>query len=109
MTIYFTRYVHKMLIKMLSLYYHESMRKIEEHEGTKCFMFNDFMVNKPLDKIKEMISIEKFDNTKILSDTDQKLSDDITLKNVVILMACVIKDDDDFYPQIFLEEALYAE
>ena len=30
---YFTGYVHCKLIKMLSLYYHESTEKIEEHEG----------------------------------------------------------------------------
>ena len=39
-------------------------------------------------------------------DTDDELSDDINFKNIVILMACVIKDDDKFYPQLFLEEAL---
>lgn len=33
-----------------------------------------------------------------------KLSDDITLKNVVILMTCFIKDAHIFYPQ---QEALY--
>ena len=31
-------------------------------------------------KIKEIIGIEKFDNTEILIDTDDKLPDDITLK-----------------------------
>ena len=39
-------------------------------------------------------------------DTDDELSDDINFKNIVILMTCVIKDDDKFYPQLFLEEAL---
>ena len=33
-----------------------------------------------LGKIKEIIGIEKFDNTEILIDTDDKLPDDITLK-----------------------------
>ena len=36
-----------------------------------------------------------------------KLPDDITLKNVMILTTCVIKDDGKFYPQLFLEEALF--
>ena len=40
---------------------------------------------------------------------DDKLPDDITLKNVVILMACVIKDGDKFYPQLFLEEVLLSQ
>ena len=65
------------------------------------------MLDNVLDKIKEIIGIEKFDDTKILIDTDGKLPNDITLKNVVLLIACVIKDDDKFHPQIFLEEALF--
>ena len=40
---------------------------------------------------------------KILTDTDDKLQDHITLKNVVILTTQVIKYDAKFYPQIFLE------
>ena len=36
---------------------------------------------------------------------DDKLLDDITLKNVILIM-CFIKDDK-FYPQIFFEEASY--
>ena len=61
------------------------------------------MLDKILDKIKETIVFEKFDDTKILIDMDDQLLDDITFKNVVILMTCVIKDDGKFYPQLFLE------
>ena len=39
------------------------------------------------------MGIEKFDNTNILNDTDDKLPDDINLKNVMILMTCIIKDN----------------
>ena len=39
-------------------------------------------------------------------DTDDKLLDEITVKNAVILITCIIRDDGKFYPQIFLEEAL---
>ena len=38
--------------------------------------------------------------------TDDKLQDDITLKNAVTLMACIIKGNSRFYPQLFLEKAL---
>ena len=38
-----------------------------------------------------MMDIKKF---KFLIDTDDKLSYDITLKNVMILITCVIKDGD---------------
>ena len=70
-------------------------------------MVDDHIPDKVLDKIKKTIGIENFDVTKILIDTNDKLHDDITLKNMLILMTYVIKDNDKFYRQIFLEEALY--
>ena len=70
-------------------------------------MLDDYMLDKVSGKIKEIIGTEEFHNTKILIDTDDKLPDDITLKNVVILMTCVVKDDDKFYPQLLLEEILF--
>ena len=48
-----------------------------------------------------IISIEKFDKTKILIDTDVKLVDEVSLE--IILILWVIKDGDKFYLQIFLE------
>ena len=45
-----------------------------------------------------IISIKKLDNTKILIGTFDKLPHDITLKNVLILITCVIKDNSTFYP-----------
>ena len=68
-------------------------------------MVDDYTLAKVLDKIKR-ISVEKLDNTRILLNTDDKLPDDITLKNAVILMTCVIKDGDKFYQHLFLEEVL---
>ena len=53
--------------------------------------------------MKKIAGTKHFDNIMILIDTDDKLSDDITLKNFVI---CVAKDDDKFYPQLFLEKIL---
>ena len=55
-----------------------------------------------------IIGIEKVDDTKMLIDTDHKLADEVTLKNIVILISCVIKEFDNFYPQMFLEGALVA-
>lgn len=68
-------------------------------------MVDHYVLAKVLDKIKKIIGIEHFDNNKILIDTNDELLDNITSKNV-ILMACVIKDDYKFYPQLFLQEAL---
>ena len=68
----------------------------------------DVMVDKVLDKINKIKGIEKFDDTKIFIDTDDKLPDDIALKNVVILMTSVTKDDGKFYLQLFLEQTLFV-
>ena len=62
------------------------MGKTEEHEEKKYLMINDYMLDKLLDIIKETIGIEKFDDTKISIDTDDKLPDYIYLKIVVILI-----------------------
>ena len=54
-----------------------------------------------LDNVKAqaiIIGIEQFENTKILIDADVTLPVDITFKNVVILMSCVIEEDNKFYP-----------
>ena len=71
-------------------------------------MVDDYTLNKILDKIKR-IGIKKLEDTKILIDEDDKLPDDISLKNVVILMTCVVKDGDEFYLRLFLEETLHDE
>ena len=96
---------------MLSLHYHELLWEIREHEGKKrkkYMMVEDYMVGRVLNKIKKIIDIEKFDDTKILIETDDKLSDDINLKKFVISMTCVIKDCNAFYLQPLLEHALYV-
>ena len=64
-------------------------------------MVDYYMLDKVLDKIKEMIDIENFDYTKILIDTDDKLSDDITLKNVVILVTVLLKMTINFIRKSF--------
>ena len=44
-------------------------------------MVKDYMLDKVLDKIKEMMGIEKSNDTKILIEIDNKLSDDLNLEN----------------------------
>ena len=63
-------------------------------------MVDYYILRKVSSKIKEIISIEKFGDTKILVVADDKFPDNSTLKNVVILIICVIKDGDKFYLQI---------
>ena len=70
---------------------------------------DDYMVYKVLDKIKEIIDIEKFDYSKILIYTDYKFPDGVTLKKDVILLTCVIKYGNEFYSQLLLDHVLYDE
>ena len=42
-----------------------------------------------------------------LTHNSWQLPDDITFKNYLILLTSVIKDNDPFYRQIFLEKALF--
>ena len=79
---------------MLRLYYHKTLEK-------KHLTVDDYMLDKVLDRIKYIMGIKRFDDSKILIDADDKLPDNITLRHVVILMTCVTKNDGKFYPQIF--------
>lgn len=62
--------------------------------GGGYLMNNDYILDGVLDKIKLIIATEKFDDDKILTKAGKKFTDEITIKNVVILIACVIKDGD---------------
>ena len=67
-----------MSMKMLSLYFYQLMGKTEEQEEKKSLMVDDYMTNKVLYNIKEIIGTETFDDNKILINTDDKLPDGIT-------------------------------
>lgn len=96
--IYSTRYDSGKTIKMLSLHQYKLMEKIKEHKGKKYLRFDDYVLNIELDRIKEIIDTEEFDNTQILIRRDDVLPGDITLKNAVVLMVSIIKDDGKFCP-----------
>ena len=51
-----------------------------------------------------IIGIEKFDDTKILIDVYHKLSDEVTLKNAVVLILCAKNDVNKFYLKYFWKE-----
>ena len=50
--IYFTRYIHTKLIKILILYYYELKEAIEENGGKKYLMVDGHILDKVLNKIK---------------------------------------------------------
>ena len=62
------------------------MGKIKGHEGKSYLMVDDYVLDKALERIKKIIGTEIFDNTKILIDTDDILPDEITFKNVAVLL-----------------------
>ena len=53
-----------------------------------------------------IIGIKKIDGTKILIDREDELPDEVTLWNAMILILCVTKDHDKFYPRLFIKETL---
>ena len=56
-------------------------------------MTEKILLDKVLDKTKEVMCIEKLDDIKILIDKGDQFPDGITLKDALILMTCAIKDD----------------
>ena len=66
-------------------------------------MIGGSLLNKVLDKIKERIGV----NTKLLIKTNDKSPDKISLNNVATLNSSVIKDDKNFYPQVFYKKNQY--
>ena len=54
-------------------------------------MINVTILDKLLNKIKMKTGIEKFDDTKTLISKGNTLADEVTLKNVVILIRCIKK------------------
>ena len=61
-------------------------------------MVDEYILEHMLEKSKEIKSIEKLDDTEILIDIDDTLGDEITLKNVVMIISCIMKNYDNFYP-----------
>lgn len=53
-------------------------------------MTDDYILDKVLDKMKKTKSIKKLDDAGILIGIADKLSDEIALQNVIILVSCVI-------------------
>ena len=64
-------------------------------------MADYYMVEKVLYKIKEVLDIEKFNGSIILINRNDRLSKDITLKRVAILMTCVIRNGNKFIHRCF--------
>ena len=51
--------------------------------------------------------IDDFDKIRFSSDIDLPLGTLIQLKILTIIIRCIIKKGDKYYPEIYLEECLY--
>ena len=57
-------------------------------------MTDNYKLHGVLYKTKMIISTNKFNYTEIKIDTDDKLANQFVLKNVLVLISCVLKDGD---------------
>ena len=54
-----------------------------------------------------LIKIDGFDKIRISSDIDLLLGKLIEFKVLTIIINCIIKKNDKYYPEIYLDECLY--
>ena len=60
------------------------------------------------DKINPGIKIKDYDKFRFNSDIDLPLSMIIAFRSLVINISCVIEKDNEYYPEIYLDECLYV-
>ena len=74
----------------------------------KKLISDDEKPGRVFDYIKNVKSIEKFDAAMILMDIGDKFPNDISIKNFMIMITCVIKDVNKFYQNVYLVETSVA-
>ena len=63
--------------------------------------------NKIEDIINPNIKIKDYDKFRFNSDIDLPLDTTIEFRSLVINVSCVIEKDNEYYPEIYLNECLY--
>ena len=59
------------------------------------------------DKINLDIKIKDYDKCRFNSDIDLPLNTIIEFRSLVINISCVIEKDNEYYPEIYLDESSY--
>ena len=59
------------------------------------------------DKINPNIKIKDYDKFRFNSDVDLPLNTIIEFRSLVINISCVIEKDNEYYPEIYLDESSY--
>ena len=59
-------------------------------------------------KINLGIKVKGYDKFRFNSDTDLPLNTIIEFHSLLINVSCVIEKDNDYYPEVYLDECLYV-
>ena len=59
-------------------------------------------------KIENQIKIKDYDKFRFNSDIDLPLNTTIEFRSLLINVGCVIEKDNEYYPEIYLDECLYV-
>ena len=60
------------------------------------------------DQINPNIKIKDCDKFRFNSDIDLPLNTEIEFRSLVINVSCIIENDKEYYPEIYLDECLYV-
>ena len=60
------------------------------------------------DRINPNIKIKDYDKFRFNSDMDLPLNTIIDFRSLVINISCIIEKDNEYYPEIYLDECLYV-
>ena len=60
------------------------------------------------DKINPGIKIKDYDKFRFNSDIDLPLNTIIEFRSLLINISCVIEKDNEYYPEIYLDERIYV-
>ena len=60
------------------------------------------------DKINPGIKIKDYDKFRFNSDIDLPLNTIIESRSLLINISCVIEKDNEYYPEIYLDECIYV-
>ena len=60
------------------------------------------------DKINPSIKIKDYDEFRLNSDIDLPLNTIIEFRSLLINISCVIEKDNEYYPEIYLNECSYV-
>ena len=105
-------------IRPLYLVINRLIGYIDEIEGSSDKYLVVLSITSVLDKIRESIenktedqinpNIKVYDKSRFNSDIDLPLNTTLEFRSLLINVSCVIEKDNEYYPEIYLDECLYV-